>query len=661
MSMHPGALKAVASVLSTAIRPQPPMPFREWLAKNIILVDGPRKGELWSLEDAPYLAEIADCLSLEHPANLVTVRKAQQTGVSIFALAWSLYIAETAPDNVLYAVPGIDALQDINSGKLQPLIDAWQNHTDKRIIIPTTSRSGVGSTTYEKKFAGGALFLANANTVMDLSAKTCRYGVKDEVSKWHTLQNGADPEALFFGRFTAFRRQRTFKIFELSTPENDSGDELGEAPGHCRIDRSFRRSDQRFWHIGCVECGHEFWQSENTFHVDRQHPHKSVQVCPQCGHWISEMERVGAVRAGRYIASATGPDRHPGFHVDAFMSLMMSYEAIAEDLLDAEGKGEAGAKDFRNLALALPYQLRGNAPDHQRLMERREDYRQRIIPAEGLIFTAGGDVQHDGIYVEAVAFAEDRQSWTVDADFLPGATDDISSGAWVRLDEWREQGFKDAFGKPRKLDALAVDAGDGGRANQVYEWCRRRPDTYAVKGKGGRGVPAINPPERKSVNRRGKRRRVGGILAWPVGVWSLKAEFYGNLHKSGLAAGEPKDPPGYCHFGTWLGEEYFRQITAEYFDQRMVRGRLLEEWKKLRRDNHWLDCRIYAMAMAEHMGLTRMTADEWAALRDRIHPDLEPDLLHVRAVSRTKQAETGRPVDPDTKALKSSREAWKRR
>jgi phage terminase large subunit GpA-like protein len=353
MNAHPGALRAVASGLSLACRPVPPMPFSAYLPKNIVLVDGPRKGEFWSAEDAPYLVEIADCLDLEHPSNLVTVRKSQQTGVSILALAWMLYIAETAPDNALYGVPGIDALQDMNSGKMQPLIDDWQRHTGKSVIYPVKDRSGAGSTTYEKKFAGGAIYLANANTVMDLSAKTCRYGVKDEVSKWQQLPNGADPENLFFGRFTAFRRQKTYKIFELSTPELDSGDALGEGPGHCRIDRSFRRSDQRYWFIRCPECHVEQVMKFENMIMDRAQPHRSTMRCIGCDHHISEMERVAAVRLGRYIPTFEGPDRHPGFHVDAFMSLMMSLEAITEDFITYDAKGEAGAKDFNNLVLAL--------------------------------------------------------------------------------------------------------------------------------------------------------------------------------------------------------------------------------------------------------------------------------------------------------------------
>lgn len=670
MTVRPGALHLAASRLADAIRPKPPLPFDQWLTNNIVLVDGPKKGEFWTPNDAPYLVEIAQCLSQEHPSNLVTVRKAQQTGVSILALSWCLYIAETCPDNILYGVPGIDALQDINGQKLQPLIDEWQKKTGKRIILPVTSRSGRNSTTYEKRFPGGYISLANANTVMDLSMKTCRFGVKDEVSKWCELPNGADSETLFFGRFTAFRRQRTFKIFELSTPEDDSGDPLGDDPGHCRIDRSFQRSDQRYWFVRCAECagadasGGDGWfvMADEHFHVDRQHPHKSVMVCPSCGHWITEAERVPMVRDGHYRTTQEGPDRHPGFHVDAFMSLLMSLGDIAEDKLKAETRGEAGAKDYHNLVLALPYQMRGNAPDWQRLMERREDYPDRVIPADGLIFVAGADVQHDGIYVEFVAFAPDRQSWSVHAAFLEGETDDKNGGAWVKLDALYGAEWPDMHGGTRKADAMAVDAGDGARTTQVLEWCRERPDTYAIKGVHGRGVPAIGVPTKKSVRKGGRRKRFGSTMLWPVGTWALKAEFYGNLHKAGLAAGETADPPGYCHFNRERGEEFFRQQTAEYFDQKLLRGRLVEEWKTVRRDNHFLDARVYAMAMAEHMGLSRMTPADWARLRARLEPQEEPSLLSPNPVKATVPA-----VDVDSAMIPSAKtsgkvmDKWKRR
>jgi phage terminase large subunit GpA-like protein len=100
---------------------------------------------------------------------------------------------------------------------------------------------------------------------------------------------------------------------------------------------------------------------------------------------------------------------------------------------------------------------------------------------------------------------------------------------------------------------------------------------------------------------------------WPVGTWSLKGAFYAGLRKDGLRSGAEVDPPGYCHFGTWLDEAYFRQLASEYLAEQATRGRTHKFWKNRggQRDNHWLDRRIMNMALAEH-GLSSLTADEWA-------------------------------------------------
>lgn len=62
--------------------------------------------------------------------------------------------------------------------------------------------------------------------------------------------------------------------------------------------------------------------------------------------------------------------------------------------------------------------------------------------------------------------------------------------------------------------------------------------------------------------------------------------------------------------------------------------------------NHLLDCRIYAMAMAEYVGPSRLRLDQWARLaRERSVPPVvaEPDLLAPAPIKiATKPALVGR-------------------
>lgn len=633
MSAHPNALRLVAQTLASVIRPPDPLPFETWIERNVVLIDGPHAGSPFSFSSAPPLRGIAEVLNEDHPATEVTVRKGQQSGVTTLAEAWCLYIAERMPANTLYALPGIDALRTLNSTKLQPLIDAWHARIGRTVILPQVSRGGIGSTTYEKKFAGGYLALANANAVMDLSMNTARFGVLDEVSKWQDIPGFGDPEELFDGRFTAFRRTRTFKKFRFSTPEVDSGDENGEAEGHCRIDRHFRRSDRRYWTVPCPECGQMFVHRPDRLIVDLQHPHRSVYQ-HECGHHIGEAERVVAVRAGRWQATAPEVANHPGFHFDAFVSLMMSYEAIAEDTIRA--RTETQKKSLANLVHALPYRYRGDAPEWEKLRERVEPHLRRgHVPAKGLLLVGFADVQMRGLWVEIVAYAPNGESWSVDALYIDGDTARADGPVFEQLKkETLERRFPDAFGQARAIDALGIDTGY--RSHIVYNWARLNqrvhPDTgreiiLATDGLEGWGRPPIGQPRLRDIDLDGQKVKQG-VKVWGLGTWPLKATVYSDLRVEIPEGGTPDTAPdGYCHFGGWNDEVYFKQLTAEQLEDVKVRGVVRgTRWVKTR-DNHFLDCRVGCRALAEYLGLGSMTPAQWASLAQR--RGLPPELSEL--------------------------------
>jgi hypothetical protein len=78
-------------------------------------------------------------------------------------------------------------------------------------------------------------------------------------------------------------------------------------------------------------------------------------------------------------------------------------------------------KGFVNTVLGLPFE-ETEAPEWQRLYERRERYRMGIVPKTGLFLTAGVDVQKDRIEVEVVAWGRHKESWLVDYQVIEGDT-----------------------------------------------------------------------------------------------------------------------------------------------------------------------------------------------------------------------------------------------
>jgi len=157
-------------------------------------------------------------------------------------------------------------------------------------------------------------------------------------------------------------------------------------------------------------------------------------------------------------------------------------------------------------------------------------------------------------------------------------------------------------------------------------------------------TPAIGTPTKQDVTTKGKKRIRGGALLWPVGVWSLKGDIYASLRKT---ASPDITPPGYCHFGKFLDKEYFKQLTSEYISTEMFHGRTRRVWKQSRADNHMFDCRVYATAMADKLGLTRKSPDAWERLADTLGvpmnvvvPSEEEDApsLVVKTLPRRKRA-----------------------
>lgn len=633
------ALPLIAATLAGILAPPEPLVPSKWMGENLVVPDGPRAGGRWDPALTPYVAPIVDALGPDSAFNLVAVRKSAQTGISVAGIGLVSAYADRAPARIGYALPTIDLLQEFNREKLTPTIE--QTPALAKRIHKQTSRSATGSTTVSKKFPGGSLVLLNANSAADLRSKTLKIGVADEVDQWEDdLDGQGDPWDLLQGRFISFHATADWKLMALSTPTLHNAS---------RIDVLYARGDQQQWHVRCPQCGEEIAFRFEHLRYEMRPPHRAHYVAQCCGGIIEHHEKARLVRAGRFIA--TNPEGlYPSFHVDALISQLTTWDKIAESFIAAEGN-ERKLKAFYNLWLGLPYEVRGDAPDHVRLMERREGYEPRKIPPLGLLLTAGVDVQHSGLWLHIDAWGPDAQEWVVWREFLEGDTTDPNGGAFAKLAAVYEERFEDSFGGRRLLDGMAIDAGDGGRANQVHAFSRGRHRAYPIKGMPGWSRPALGTPTKVSITLNGKKQK-GGVNLWPVGTWDLKAEFYADLRKDGRKAGQEVDPPGYIHFGDFLDEGYFRQITSEYLADAKVKGRSVKIWKESG-PNHLLDARTYSRAIAEHLGLTRMSREQWQRLaRERNLPIAAGDLFapEVLAMQRSAPAE-----DPAvTDALRSA-------
>src|SRR3546814_15704787 len=112
-------------------------------------------------------------------------------------------------------------------------------------------------------------------------------------------------------------------------------------------------------------------------------------------------------------------------------------------------------KVYVNTILALPWTEAGEAPDWQRLYDRREDDALATVPAGGVYLTAGVDVQKDRLVVEVVAWGRGLESWSVDYRTLSG--DPVTPPPWAALDELLVERFVHAGGGSMGIGRLAID------------------------------------------------------------------------------------------------------------------------------------------------------------------------------------------------------------
>ena len=297
----------------------------------------------------------------------------------------------------------------------------------------------------------------------------------------------------------------------------------------------------------------------------------------------------------------------------------------------SESRSVATIKAFKNSELGEAWVEEGEAPDWQRLLERREDYRIGSVPAGGLLLVGGADVQKDRIEVSIWAFGRGKESWLVEHRVLMGDT--ARDAVWKHLGELVAETWTHASGARLPLARLAIDTGFATQEAYAFVRACRDPRVMAVKGVA-RGAALIGTPTAVDVSQGGKKLR-RGIKVYSVAVGIAKLELYNNLRTQVEIEVDENDPeieimsypPGYVHLPK-VDAEYLQQLCAEQLVTRRDRnGYPVREWQKMRERNEALDCYVYARAAASAAGLDRFEERHWRELERQIglSPPGEPD------------------------------------
>lgn len=601
-----------AASAAAGARPEALLTISQWadkyrtLSQRASAEPGP-----WRTDRTPYLREIMDCLSPSSPIERVVFMKGAQVGGTECGNNWIGYIIHQAPGPMMAVQPTVEMAKRNSKQRIDPLID--ESKVLRAIVQVPRSRDS-GNTILSKEFPGGVLVMTGANSAVGLRSMAARYLFLDEVDAYPgDVEGEGDPVNLAMARTRTFARR---KVLMVSTPK---------ITGLSRIEAAFEESDQRRFWVPCPACQQYQVLKMAQLRWPKHRPEQAAYGCEHCGREIHNHEKHGMLARGQWRASAAGDGKTAGFHLSSLYSPVgwLSWGDVARQFEQAQ-KNPALLQVFVNTALGETWTQLGEAPDWQRLYDRREDYRIGIVPPGGLLLTAGADVQKDRIEVEIVAWGRGNQSWSVDYRVLEGDTS--RPPVWEMLTALLHQSFPTASGAHLSIRQLAVDSGFA--ATEVYQWARRQSNRVLVI-KGDARTPALlGPASPVEVGPYGKRIR-NGVRVWPVNSGMAKEELYRWLRLE-----RPTDediaqgiafPPGYCHFPKY-SEEYFKQLTAEQLVTKVVKGYRRQEWQKMRERNEALDCRVYARAAASRIGVDRFTEQHWVNLEGLlvVEPDYVP-------------------------------------
>jgi len=593
------------------LEPDPLLTVSEWADRHRMLAArASAEPGRYRTARTPYMREIMDALSPAHSCRRVVFMKAAQVGATEAGNNWIGFAIHQAPGPMLAVQPTVELAKRNSRQRIDPLIE--ESPVLRARVKPARSRDS-GNTMLSKEFAGGLLIMTGANSAVGLRSTPARYIFLDEVDAYPaSADDEGDPVALAEARSLTFAHRR--KVFLVSTPT---------IRGLSRIEREYEASDQRRYFVPCPHCGQMQWLQFERLRWEKGRPETARYHCKACEEPIAEHHKTAMLETGEWRATAEADDPATiGFHLSALYSPVgwLSWERIARAWEAAQGSDEA-IKAFRNTVLGESWVETGEAPDWQRLYDRRETWKPGVVPPGGLFITAGADVQKDRVEIDVWAWGRGLESWLVDHVVIEGGPEHAET--WNALDRLLTRTWPHAGGAALRLAKLAIDSGFDAPA--VYAWARRAGVTQVAPVKGVEGFNRSSPvsgPTFVDATDGGKRLRRGARL-WTVAVSTFKAETYRFLRlvrptDEELAKGA-RFPAGTVHLPHWIETEWVKQFVAEQLvTVRTKRGFARLEWQKLRERNEALDCRVYARAAAWIAGADRWSDAKWQDLEEQL-------------------------------------------
>ena len=597
------SLDRIAETALQAFKPPEKLTLSEWADRFAYLsVESSAEGGRW--HTLPYQKGIMDAIS-DPKLEQITLMKSARVGYSKILNHVIAYHIHQDPCPIMLVQPTIEDAQGYSKEEIAPMLR--DTPCLKGLVSEAKSKDGA-NTILQKQFPGGTLSLVGANSPRGFRRVSRRVVLFDETDGY-PQSAGAEGDQIKLGiRRTEYYWNRTIVAGSTPTIKDFS-----------RIERMFMQGDQRRYFVPCPKCEHMQYLKWPNMHWSDNDPSTAAYQCESCAELIPHAKKRWMVERGQWRPTSPGNGKHASFHIWAAYSYSpnASWSNLVEEFLDAKTDAEQ-LKTFVNTVLGEVWEDEyASKIGASALLERaaKETYEHRIVPAQVLAITIGCDVQDDRLSLSVWGWGREEEAWLIDRAKLYG--DPSRPDVWKQLDEILSAPFLSEDGVDFKVSICAIDSG-GHHTADVYSYARERAalGVIAIKGMSTKGKPPLGKASKVDLNRKGQVVRKGAQV-FPVGTDTVKSLLFGRLKHNDMG-------PGYLHFYSTVGTDYFEELTAEKQILRYKQGYPQRMWvKKNNARNEALDELVYAYSALHRLYQLYDRRTIWDQLERKVRPSTE--------------------------------------
>lgn len=563
-----------------AIRPPKPQRPSEWAAnhrympRTMTASPGP-----WKNERTPYLAGIMDAVA-ETGIDQVVFLKAVQVGFSEALRNVLGYWIDHDPGPTLLVMPSEQSAKELVDERIRPLLQ------DTPKLKEYVSDAREDNKVHHTRLSSMSVFIGWAGSPQALASRPIRYVVFDEVDKYPPFSGKeADPISLGLKRLTTYGTRA--KAIIGSTPTTRVG-AIWSAWERC--------TQRRHFMVPCPKCGERQalkWsqvkfpeREDGESQQDRAERIESSGLaryeCEYCGDQWTNTKKNAAVRLGEWQDDG-GAKRRVGFHINSIYSPWVSLSTLAGEWLRAQAD-PAALMDFANSRLAEPFEEQASTTSPSVIEEKSDpDALPWQIPAWSLGTFGAVDVQKHVLYYTIRSWGAGGRSQLVAAG---------QAGTFEELDQIMFGGrIASVNGESIAADCVAIDARY--RTNEVMAWAASR---------GGRIIPVMGSAHDNAAPiRQSQVKGYPGVVQRTLNTGFFKDFLHGLIHADDATQWTVHSTPS---------PDYCKQMASEHKVHDPRTRRYLWEPISKGADNHWWDCEVYQVFLAQAYNMFQMTGGD---------------------------------------------------